>query len=140
METARTYRIRSYDRQTDETFVRRSWCRGARQRWHRLADLLRRPDTIALCAHVEGSPDRILGCAVVAAGIVVWCYVRNLFGVTRGSGIARAMLVAAGIDLDEPVRLRVWTPHAEAIATAGKYRLVYAPFRQREETQHARAS
>jgi len=136
-----------YDRARHEGFVRSSWTNGAHEPWESitklvpapgsngatmvykhvgLAELLRRPETQCLVAHLPGDPDSLLGWAAVTDGAVVWAYTRSLFGKVRRRGLATSLLYRMGIDVAEPTPCLYWSPAAAAIAARG-YRIYYAP-------------
>lgn len=127
------HEIVPYESEKHGAFVRASWCRGARQPWPVLADLLRRPDTTCAVAHLPGDPDSLLGWAAVHQGAIVWAYTRSLDGELRRKGLATALLARLVVlplgapAFGEPIRCLNWSPHAAAIARAGHWKIYYDP-------------
>lgn len=79
--------------------------------------LLQRPDTRLVVAHVDDTPDAILGYAVFTAPSTLhWVYVKGLY---RGAGIGRA-LVHEALSVDRKVttvttKPRDWKVRAEKL-------------------------
>ncbi|HEU4368454.1 MAG TPA: hypothetical protein VFV05_09545 [Methylomirabilota bacterium] len=108
-------------------FIRASWTRGAREDWHTLLDLSRRPDVRMLVAHLPDDPESLLGWACCRGDALVWVYSRDLGGRVRGRGLASALLSALRLDPKGPLRALYWSPWAALLTRTGHWRLYYEP-------------
>lgn len=116
-----------YDRTRHEGFVKRSWCRGAREPWEALVSRLRRPETRCIVAHRPGDPETAYGWAAVdGEGAVIWVYVRDWPRTIRRRKVMTGLLERMGVDPSKPVPCLFWSPWAARLAARG-YRFVYAP-------------
>ncbi len=123
------FRAVPYDRESHEGFLCSSWTNGARRPFAELQAWLRKPATRCAVAHIPGDPDSLLGWAAAdyGNGALIWIYVRDLHGHVRRRGLGTELLWHVGFGDGVTVPSLYWSPHASAIAAAGKWHLVYQP-------------
>jgi len=93
------------------------------QNHHRVLErILARPEVQSLVACPSDSPDTIVGYLIHEGNVVHYVYVKGAF---RKLGVARALAVAAKLDLEKVVCSH-WTFAADDLAMKGK--LLYNPY------------
>ena len=111
------FEITPFSRDLDEDFVVSNWRMGTRRSSHELLSAAGKDRVAIDVAHVAGYRDEVFAFVVRArhapVPALVWCYVRPA---QRGRGVARALLSAAGMSLDAPMLVLLWSEDADAIA------------------------
>lgn len=145
-----------YDRERHEPFVMSSWRAGGRHDRRYMASMLARPDVKCVVALPADEPAVCLGCegepaencthpgymrdvlygwaaAVPHENVLLWVYVRFLWGTLRKRGLGSALMRAAGLDTGKRTDCPFWSPDAVNLCRAG-HKLVFTPT---EESQAA---